>query len=141
MLRDPGCCSVRTVIAIVSLSIPCGGRSNLSGMRSDLMELSKRVRAARGRDRELDKSIAELLDHSAAKITEYTGSVDACIDLIHRVLPGWFWHVGYGPRGVLPYAALWHGDARHETSAPTVPLALLAAILETKVEEHNELTD
>ena len=53
------------------------------------MKLSKRIRAATGRDRELDKSIADLLEHSAAKIPEYTGSVDACIGLVHRVLPAW----------------------------------------------------
>jgi hypothetical protein len=109
-------------------------------MRPALRKLSKRVRAATGRDRELDRSIADLLDHNAAKIPEYTGSVDACIDLVHRVLPGWFWHVGYGPRGVLPYAALWHGHARHEASAPTVPLALLAAVLEAKVEDQDGST-
>jgi hypothetical protein len=110
-------------------------------MTPDLMKLSQRVRAATGRDRELDKSIADLFDRSVSDTPEYTGSVDACIDLVHRVLPGWSWHVGYGPRGVLPYAALSHGPARHETSAPTVPLALLAALLETKVAEHDGPTD
>jgi hypothetical protein len=105
------------------------------------MKLSKRIRAATGRDRELDKSIADVLEHSPRPIPEYTGSVDACIDLVHRVLPAWSWHVGYGPTGVLPYATLARGHTRHETSAPTVPLALLAAVLEAKLDEHDEVTD
>jgi hypothetical protein len=39
--------------------------------------------------------------------------------------------------GVLPYAALSHGHIRHEASAPTVPLALLAVVLEAKVEDQD----
>lgn len=87
-------------------SIVRSDRLKLRSMRSDLTQLSKRVRAATGRDNDLDRSIAELLDHGAAEVPAYTGSVDACIDLVHRVLPGWSWHVGYGPRGVVPYAAV-----------------------------------
>jgi hypothetical protein len=109
-------------------------------MRSDLTKLSKRIRAATGRDRELDKSIADPLEHSAAKMPEYNGSVAACIDWVRRVLPAWSWLTDYGPGGVLPYAALSHGHARHETSARTVPLAL-PAVLETKLEEHDELIE
>jgi hypothetical protein len=110
-------------------------------MRQDLMQLSRRLRAATGRDRELDESIADMFDHDPAEPRAYTGSVDACIDLVHRVLPGWAWHVGYGPKGVIPYAVLSHGDARHEASAPTVPLALLAVILEARLEDQDPPAD
>ena len=87
---------------------------------------------------ELDAAIAEVLDpdHGADDPPSYTGSVDACIELVHHVLPGWGWHVGYGPKGILPYAALTHDDARHEASAPTVPLALLLALLEAAISER-----
>jgi hypothetical protein len=102
-------------------------------MRQDLTQLLQRLRAATGRDRELDGLIADMFDDSPAETPPYTGSVDACTDLAHRVLPGWAWHVGYGARGVIPYAVLSHGDARHEASAPTVPLALLAVIVAAKL--------
>lgn len=48
------------------------------------MQLSKRVQAATGPDKEIDRWIADLLDHSAAGAPEYAASVDACIDLVHR---------------------------------------------------------
>jgi hypothetical protein len=57
-------------------------------MMSDLLKRSKRVRAATGHDVDLNRSIADLLGHGVTKISEYTGLVDACIDLVHRVLPG-----------------------------------------------------
>jgi hypothetical protein len=106
-------------------------------MRSDLTKLSKRIRAATGRDRELDKSIADPLEHSAAKMPEYNGSVAACIDWVRRVLPAWSWLTDYGPGGVLPYAAVSNGHARHETWASTVPLAG-AEVVETQGEEDVE---
>ena len=104
-------------------------------MSTDLADLLARVRAATGSDRDLDAAIADRLDQGGrgADVPPYTSSVDACLDLVDRVLPGWHWHVGYGPQGVVPYAALANGPARHEASAPTVPLALLSALLAAKL--------
>lgn len=104
-------------------------------MRTELNDLLARVRSATGRERQLDAAIADLLRDadSMSDAPEYTASVDACIELVHRVLPGWGWHVGYGPRGVVPYAAVSNGPTRHAASAPTVPLALLAAMLMAKI--------
>lgn len=67
----------------------------------------------------------------------YTASVDTCLALIGRALPGWRWHVGHGPRGILPYAVLTRdeGDGPHrraEAVAPTVPLALLRALVKAR---------
>ncbi|HET6518667.1 MAG TPA: hypothetical protein VFG47_02470 [Geminicoccaceae bacterium] len=100
-------------------------------MTADLSDLLQRVRAATGHDPDLDAAIAGL-EHRAAEVPAYTASVDACLALVHRALPGWGWHVGYDARGVIPYAAVSKGRARHEAGAPTVPLALLAAILRAK---------
>ena len=101
-------------------------------MTAELTDLLRRVRAATGHDPELDAALAAGLGHRTAEVPAYTASVDACIALLHRVLPGWGWHVGYDARGVIPYAAVSKGRARHEAGAPTVPLALLAAILRAK---------
>ena len=43
-------------------------------------------------------------------------------------MPGWHWHVGYGPKGVMPYASISNGKIRCEAIAATVPLALLTTL-------------
>jgi hypothetical protein len=68
--------------------------------------------------------------------------VDSCIALFRRVLPGWHWHIGHGPRGILPYAAVSKaadepGGIRLEAIAPTVPLALLRALLKAKIADSD----
>lgn len=99
--------------------------------RSDRHALLAAVKAATGADRALDRAIHDALGESADadEAPPYTASVDACLELIHRALPGWGWHVGFGPRGIIPYASLHKDEERFEASAPTVPLALLAATL------------
>ena len=98
---------------------------------ADLDKLLAGVKAATGSDRQLDRAIHEALygpvDEDA--VPGYTASVDACLDLIHRSMPGWGWHVGFGPLGIIPYASLHKDEWRSEARAPTVPLALLAATL------------
>jgi hypothetical protein len=88
---------------------------------------------ATGPDPDLDAAIAAQFGGRPADPPPdpppYTGSVDACIDLVHAQLAGWGWHVGFGPSGVLPYAALHDDTRRVEASAPTVPLALLRALV------------
>lgn len=106
-------------------------------MASELTSLLDRLRSATGSDRTLDAQIAELVPGIAPgdDVPDYTASVDRCLELIHEVLPGWGWHVGYGPSGVIPYATVKHSANRHEASAPTVPLALLSALLKAKIHE------
>lgn len=95
-----------------------------------LETLLARLATLNGRDHELDTVIAEWLDNrtDAAAVPPYTASVDRCLELLHRRLPDWHWHLGYGANGVLPYAVLTRGDRRHEAMAATVPLALLTAL-------------
>jgi hypothetical protein len=105
----------------------------------DVAKLLKRVRSASGRDQHLDRDIARCLKEARGKPDDpppYTASVDACIGLIERVTPGWHWHVGYGPKGVMPYAFLSNGEIRCEAIAATVPLALLTALLEARTDKH-----
>jgi len=103
--------------------------------QDDLRSLLKRVEAATGRDTALDRDISRLLDQSArgTPVPDYTASVDQCLALIGRALPGWHWHLGYGANGVFPYASLANGSRRIETEATTVPLALLAAIVKARM--------
>jgi hypothetical protein len=90
--------------------------------------LVDKLARATGPDPDLDAAIAAQFGGRSPDPPSYTGSVDACIDLVHAQLAGWGWHVGFGPSGVLPYAALHDDTRRVEASAPTVPLALLRAL-------------
>ncbi len=103
-----------------------------------LKTLRTRLEKANGRDAGLDRDIAKFFDAdpNGDTVPDYTSSVDGCLSLIASVLPSWRWHVGYGPDGILPYATLAKpipGDDADEilveASAPTVPLALLRAIM------------
>ena len=111
-------------------------------MAEGFAELLKRIEGATGADRALDRRIAEVLDRPkpTEQALDYTASVDHCIALIGRVLPHWAWHVGYGPRGILPYATLHDEEERFEAVAPTVPLALLAALLKARIAVDRERT-
>ena len=101
-------------------------------MTDELEDLLKRTAATTGADAELDRLIAARLEGSdaPAPVPDYTASVDSCLGLIARVLPGWHWHVGFGPRGIFPYATLREGEDLFEALAPTVPLALLQAVMQ-----------
>lgn len=116
-------------------------------MTSDLPALLSRITAATGQDTALDARIGELLApmNGAHALPAYTASVDACLDLIRSTLPHWHWHVGHGPRGLLPYASLTKHvpatnvvEGRVEASAPTVPLALLGATVKAHIADGRD---
>ena len=105
-------------------------------MADKFAKLLERVQAATGADRRLDSDIANCFEAEPGERRNppgYTSSTDLCIDLVKRVLPGWHWHVGYGPKGVLPYASLYTERLHYEAIAGTVPLALLSALLRARV--------
>ncbi len=110
--------------------------------QEQLVALETQLAKATGHDQDLDEAIAETIVPAGHKIVrrKYTSSVDACLCLIGTTLPGWHWHVGHGPTGILPYAALTKsanrdGDVqlRVEATAPTVPLALLRAAVKALI--------
>ncbi len=108
-------------------------------MPDEMAKLLRRVRSATGCDQRLDRDIARCLEDTPDRREDppsYTGSVGACISLLQRVMPGWRWHVGFGPRGIMPYASLSKGTVRREAMASTVPLALLTALLEVRAEKR-----
>lgn len=99
-------------------------------MPDPLADLADRLAAATGSDPGLDKALEQvLLAGDGASAPDYTASVDRCIDLVHRAKPGWAWHVGWDASGVLPYARLHQGSHHAEAAGPTVPLALLRALV------------
>jgi hypothetical protein len=100
-----------------------------------MTDLEAELKTATGSDRALDRELALLLDpERAATPPDYTASVDRCIELVHLALPGWSWHVGWDAAGILPYATLHRGERLVEAAAPTVPLALLRALLKARRE-------
>ena len=104
-------------------------------MAHRIVKLLERVQSATGADRSLDSDIANCFDaepRGRRNPPAYTSSTDLCINLVERVLPGWHWHVGYGPKGVLPYASLYTEQLHYEAIAGTVPLALLSALLQAR---------
>jgi len=93
-----------------------------------LDELHHALVQAGGSDPALDARLVETLGVPQAG---YTASVEACRHLTANKLPGWRLHLGYGVSGVFPYAALTDGQQRRAAEAPTVPLAILRALLAT----------
>lgn len=103
-------------------------------MPDRLRQLETDLAAATGADTELDARLHQAAyDARPDSVPPYTASVDACLTLIHERLPEWHCHIGYGPRGIFPYAVLARNPesvkARSEKVAPTVPLALLGAFV------------
>ena len=98
-------------------------------MDADLEDLLQRIEAATGADPALDGDIAALLADSVEAVPAYTASVDACLTLMHAVLPRWHWHLGHDASGVFPYASLSKGRRRVSAKGTTVPLVLLSAIV------------
>ena len=93
---------------------------------NEIEELHRQLQAASGGDAKLDHCLATVLNQPPAP---YTESVDACRRLQLALLPAWRLHLGYDARGFFPYAALSLGSSHVEAVAPTVPLAILRALL------------
>jgi hypothetical protein len=104
----------------------------------ELQGLLHRIQSETGHSREIDRDIGRQLGGvpSGHQSPDYTASIDACLALISRVLPGWHWHVGYGANGVFPYASVANERVRFEAQASTVPLALLTVLLEAHLSDE-----
>ncbi|MCS6780624.1 MAG: hypothetical protein NZ555_13095 [Geminicoccaceae bacterium] len=100
-------------------------------------ELDRLLAEATGADPAIDRAVAARFGADGGTEEGWSGSVEACVRLLHRVLPGWSWHVGWAPSGVVPYARLRHGQERISAEGPTVPIALLRAILAARRGERD----
>lgn len=98
---------------------------------TDWGDLAERLERATGSDGGLDELLAKSL---RLPVAAYTGSAESARALALAALPGWHLHVGFDATGLFPYAAISRGDIHVDASAPTVPLALLRAVL--KLPDH-----
>jgi len=98
-------------------------------LEAELARLDEHIGEATGPSKEIDQLIASAF-HESNEVA-FSASVDACLALIGRALPEWHWHVGHGPKGILPYASMASDNSsqRVEMVAPTVPLALLGCLV------------
>ncbi len=92
----------------------------------ELDGLKAKLQASSGSDKAIDAAIAARF---AVPPADYTASVEACRTLVGSVLTGWRLHIGWGVSGLFPYATLGNGETRAAAEAPTVPLAILRALL------------
>lgn len=98
-------------------------------------DLIERVRNATGPDREIDWDVDEALTGEVPDFhgcPRYTASIDAALALVERVLPGWQIAMGTCGEDDIPWACLTEPDddcRDFPASAPTIPLALIAALL------------
>jgi hypothetical protein len=98
--------------------------------------LKNRVEKATGPERGMNYLLLEILGPSDEQEfpPRYTDSLDACVSLAERVLPGWIWSVKNGSPnlGEPPYAYITCDTPEDKTgraSAATPALAFLSAIL------------
>jgi hypothetical protein len=93
-----------------------------------LAALEAALAGATGADAAVDRAVAAAFGPGEAA-ADWSASVERCTALVARVLPGWRWHVGWGVSGLFPYARLEQGAERVSAEAPTVPIALLRALV------------
>ncbi|NQV54605.1 MAG: hypothetical protein HQ503_01995 [Rhodospirillales bacterium] len=105
-------------------------------MPSSLRSLLARIDAATGADPELDADIEKNLRGQSDRTPNYTSSVDRCLELLHTTLPDWHWHLGRNASGQFPYATLTNGNISVSADNTTVPLVLLAVILQALIEQR-----
>ncbi len=96
-------------------------------MSHDWSALAARLKTASGPDPAIDVVIAEAFGMPMAA---YSESAADCRRLVARVLPDWRLHLGFDGAGGRPYAVVSNADIRVEAEAPTVPLAILTALME-----------
>ncbi|WP_234180939.1 hypothetical protein, partial [Sphingopyxis sp. NFH-91] len=87
-----------------------------------------------GSDKQIDASIAELFEIEPA---EFTSSAAESRRLSAQLLPHWQLRVGYDVCGIFPSATVSLGDRRHSSVAPTVPLAVLRALISAVVDQRS----
>lgn len=104
-------------------------------MSEQLADLLARVKAANGPDRKIDFAVEEIesIIINPHLVPNYTASIDACVSLVERVLPGWIWQIN-SPATKADAAYAWIAERLADGSTfsslgDTPCFALLAAIL------------
>jgi hypothetical protein len=126
---------------------------------AEIGEILARVEAATGPSIELDKLLSEAFgdknDHGVLivagrwlGIVPLSGSIDAVLALVERVLPGWSWKVVSEPAGLNRYCAVLRNSgklsdvaeafvASHRTASLAILSALLLALSHTQEPGRN----
>lgn len=100
----------------------------------ELGHLADALEVVSGSDKQIDASIAELFEIEPA---EFTSSAAESRRLSAQLLPHWQLRVGYDVCGIFPSATVSLGDRRHSSVAPTVPLAVLRALISAVVDQRS----
>lgn len=93
---------------------------------SALDSLGEKIDAATGSDQEIDRQIARVFQIAPA---DFSADVMAARQLVEHLLPEVTLKVGYDVCGVLPSATVHAVSGRWTAVAPTVPLAILRAMM------------
>lgn len=101
---------------------------------TDLGRLAEALETASGADKQIDATIADLFGLDPA---EFTSSAEVSRRLGAQLLPRWELRVGYDVCGIFPTATVSLGDRRHSAVAPTVPLAVLRALISAVIDESS----
>lgn len=89
-------------------------------------QLIASVDGTNGADHTLDRAIAQAFQ---IEVAEFTGSVAAARRLVHHLLPMADLKVGYDVCGIFPSATIRNGSDLSSEVAPTVPMAILRALM------------
>ena len=99
---------------------------------TDLRELEKRLEEATGGSEDLNIEILHVLhDHGGfaremVVVPNFTGSLDAAVALVERILPAWIWDVtSTGQAWVMHHET----SEQHCADAKTPPVALCLALI------------
>lgn len=107
---------------------------SLNDYSTELGRLVEALEMASGSDKQIDATIAELFGLDPA---EFTSSAEVSRRLGAQLLPHWQLRVGYDVCGIFPSATASLEDRRHSSVAPTVPLAVLRALISAVVDQRS----
>ncbi|MBD3728376.1 MAG: hypothetical protein IE933_01595 [Sphingomonadales bacterium] len=99
---------------------------------TELGRLAEALEMASGADKQIDATLAALFGVDPA---EFTSSAEVSRRLSAQLLPRWQLRVGYDVCGIFPSATVSLGGRRHGAVAPTVPLAVLRALISAVIDE------
>jgi hypothetical protein len=106
---------------------------------SDLLDLKRRIEEAKGPDRDLDAAL-ECAFEAWGRIPAFTGSIDAALALVERVLPGWGYTIEAAMPGLGVSVHLWPPrptvDEGEEGEGPTPALALILALINALIAQQ-----
>lgn len=124
----------------------------MSATKQELQSFLERVEKATGPDSALDRDIIKAFDTSwicdfVSWPSRMTSSVDGAIWLVDRQLKGWVCeNIGQDAegrlgemRGIGWTAEFSNGLDMHQGQAPTLPLAILAALLKALIAQADEV--